>query len=278
MGILIASKLFNYILLSIISIYFFSFITLSVLFTILLVVIRNRILYHKRGILEYRTKYIVKENGFETEELEIYATGPYVEFEKQDKKILRVRFYYDTLAGNPLFVGIYVSLIIEGIASLIYFLYLDQTTITHFKIDPYQAISFVNLVTNIFYIFVVFIALFLSILIREKSCEFIFDKSTDCFTKNKIIIITNKPKIKFEKTVFEIERIDIKALEIGDDEDGITYYWIYLVLKDGKIKFYSTSYKDKTQFLDYTKYLCDFLDIKYNLANNKASFTFFPFQ
>ncbi|MFX1236169.1 MAG: hypothetical protein ACFFAS_09755 [Promethearchaeota archaeon] len=228
----------------------------------------NKKKYATKTKIKRKTKYTTIENGSETFEVKKYTTGPYVEFENEENSTLRVSFFYNTVANISLYIGILILLMIN----VIFIALFTQINNNSFLTIP------ALLVTQILINFFVFLTAFMvRYFMRRLSRQFVFNKRTDTFTKYRM---KSKLKLKkvFETNLSNIECVDIKTRVFGDEEEGITRYWINLKFKDGsKKKFYSTDIRDNAQFRDYTKWICRFLNVSHRFANKRAVKVFSPF-
>ncbi|MFX1397312.1 MAG: hypothetical protein ACFFAS_09745 [Promethearchaeota archaeon] len=230
----------------------------------------------KKTKTKYTTTYTKIENGLETVIVKKYKNGPYIEFENKDNSTLRVSMFYGVLSSVIFYFLIFLILL------------LNIVILSALIIQPIEAdildlwfilIDIVGLNTCVY-----ITALFIVCKKELQSRVYLFDKTTDTFTISRIKS-ESKLKTIFKANLSEIGRLDVKAIGIRDIKPtlypGIEHYSIHLRFINGIKKIFFSIFTfavDFTQFYDYTKLVCDFLNIQYKSVNKNAKKYFGEFS
>ncbi|MFW9823145.1 MAG: hypothetical protein ACFFE4_09430 [Candidatus Thorarchaeota archaeon] len=199
------------------------------------------------------TKYLTIENAIEKVNEKKYTAAPQAQFIRKETNSLRVLFYYSTTKNIPIYYAIFFSLIVSIPLIII------MSIVMGISMGLLYVLLFLNLLLY-------FPAIILRQIKKNKNLEFYFDKELNLFTKSKIKSNEDR-ELQFESKLLDIRQVEIRSTRFKQT----VRHWIYLRLKDGKeINFFFISYHNPSQIVDYTTWLCNFLEVEPSFLSNYA--------
>lgn len=214
---------------------------------------------------KYTTKYVIIEHGKETISKKAYNSSPYTLIKREEQEKLTFSFIYVTNSKELFFSAIGFSLLID----IPYIVISVLLTLIHDFIE----IFLISLVVMFFLTLSVFIvALFVGLDKKSKSCEYLFDKEENLFTKSKISSDFKK-RMKFTYKISEINNIGI--LSQYEHYPAIHYrFAIYIRIKNKKRVNFFKIHRNVQQIVDYCRLLRDFLGVEIRFPTRSSKKVF----